>query len=162
MTSVGTTETPDDTDDTPLDIGTDDNTSGNEACEFEPRVIEFAESGKVLPQDVIDCGSLPLGSAAQAYQDMRDCVLTSGSGGLAYYAFVELQGIDSEVWDAYSGSPGFVFAEAKWGYDNYQGDEQVWMTTCTPTPSGDPMCVPGGEFGLCLTCEGEVVQVCPG
>lgn len=158
-TSVGDSTPPGETGS--LDVGTDETTGGAEVCQFEPTVIDFAESGKVLPQDVVDCGSLPLGSEAQAYQETQDCILASSSGGLAYYAFIELQGIDSEVWEAYSGSPGRAFAEARWFYDNYQGGEQLWSTTCTPTPNGDPSCVPGAEIGLCLTCEGESVQVCP-
>ena len=161
MTSVGTTEAPGETGNTKLDVGDDETTGGPQSCEFEPLVIEFAESGKVLPEDVVDCGSVPLGSDAQAYVDIQDCILESSSMSLAYYAFIERESIDSYYWNAYSGSPGLVYAEARWGYDDYFGDQQLWMTPCTIVSNGDPMCTPGPELGLCLTCEGKSMQVCP-
>lgn len=159
VTSIGTSEgtDSDDTEDIRLDVGGETGTDTSPIpteCEFEPLVCAIVEGAKVLPEDVVDCGTVDLGSAGDDYGDMQSCILAASAKQQAYKGFAEVQGIDSEVWIAWGSIVGFVYSEHQWTYDNYQGDETIWMSTCTPVVS-NPDCAPGPKQGLCLTCAEE-------
>lgn len=125
------------------------------ACELEPMVCEVVEGGKVLPEDVVDCGTATVSDDVSVYEAVRDCVLDASQTSAAYKAFVQLQGIDSEVWSAYGAAVGVVYQELLWTYDDHFGNQTIWARTCTPTASSDATCVPGPEEGLCIVCENE-------
>lgn len=163
VTSFGSEGTDtDDTDDIKLDVGGGTGTSTDTddiptECELEPFVCDVVENGKVLPEDVVDCGSVSLDDAADDYGEMQSCILAASAKQQAYKGFAELQGIDSEVWVAWGSIVGFVYSEQQWSYDNDQGVETIWVSTCTPVQS-NPDCAPGPEQGLCLTCSEETEQ----
>lgn len=168
VTSIGTEGTDsDDTEDIRLDVGGETGTDTSPMpteCELEPLVCAIVEGAKVLPEDVVDCGTVDLGSAADDYGDVQSCILAASAKQQAYKGFAEVQGIDSEVWTAWGSIVGFVYSEHQWTYDNYQGDETIWMSNCTPVVSS-PGCAPGPEQGLCLTCSEQTEQpavVCGG
>lgn len=146
-------------DDLPLDVGGGTGTDTSSIpgdCALEPLVCEMVEGAKVPPDQVVDCGSVALGDAKDDYGELRNCILAASEEQQAYKGFVQLQGIDSEVWAAWGSIVGFAYTEHRWFYDNYQGNEMVSMSTCTPVPTEDPDCAPGPQ-GLCLDCaeEGE-------
>ncbi len=155
MTSVGSSGFPDDTGGPLLDVGDGETTGSPSECDLEALVCEMVENGKVLPEDVVDCGSVTLENSAEDYAAMRDCILDASESQLAYKGFAQLQGIDSEVWIAYGSLVGVVYGEHQWTYDNYQGAETIWMSTCPPVPTENPGCEPGPQIGLCLQCNGE-------
>ena len=128
-------------------------------CNLEETVCESAENGKLPPEDVVDCGIANLKDTPEAYAAVRDCVLDSSAGQLGYKAFVQTQGIDSDVWTAYSSVVGFAYQEHTWNYDNYQGMETIWVSSCTPMPAANPGCEPGPALGLCIECLSEQPEV---
>lgn len=123
-------------------------------CDLEEIVCEMVENGKVLPKDVVDCGTVTLQDGAQGYADLHTCIVEASAQQAAYKGFAELQGIDSNVWVAYGSFVGFAYTEHVFHYDGggLAGGEFVDMRQCAPVPLDD--CVPGLS-SLCLFCESE-------
>ncbi len=132
-----------------------------EECNLEEIVCELVENGKVLPEDIVDCGTVLLADGDQAYADLHTCILESSANQVAYKGFAALPGIDSSVWVGYGSLVGFVYGEHVFHYDGggLAGGEFIDRRDCVPVALDD--CVPGGVSNLCLQCDSDdYVSVC--
>lgn len=148
---------------TTSDTTTGDDTTGGELCEIEPAACGFAAQ---LGNQVEDCGVVtPWDDDAAAWQAAHDCAITAAAEQRAFCLVTVLQGIDSDVAQAYAAQEPRSYALATFFFDSDPcggggcGPKLSQSSCDTLTAVADCVVEPGNA---CLSCDGqtESSQIC--
>ena len=138
-----------------------DDADDSSDCSLES-VLDDAETPGTL-----DCGSLTLGDSDAAFQAVSDCVSSAALSKAPFRAIWEIEGIDSELREAYLGHlDAGVFEIVAYHWDSDvtgvgDAEPQAFGTRCLSFTAADEPCDSLRE-DLCFVCApGEVADQCP-
>lgn len=141
--------------------GATSGTTGELVCTLEEQAC--AAAGQLGP--FMDCGAARLDDAVEIWQAAHDCALANAGAQMPFKLIVELQGIDSEVGEAYVGVAARSYALSRFFFD---GDPcggggcgpVVGVQSCATLTAVMGCTVEVGS--VCLGCDGagEATQVC--
>ena len=143
--------------------GSGSTTDGLE-CSLEDQACALAATDP----EAIDCGVLDLDAAADVWQAGHDCALQAATMGKSFKLITFLQGIDSEVAQAYCGFAGEEYVVEVFFFDSDPcggGDcgPKIVRAVCGGSLIESEGCVVAPSE-VCLTCDaqGDVLEVCEG
>ena len=111
-------------DDGPLSEGADDGPMLDVgSCDFETTVCEIADGGKRPP---MDCGFVTLADDVFAWQAAHDCAWSALQTQSAFKVMWQPMALDSLGYSAFVGVVDESYAITYVGYDDYQGDVQLY------------------------------------
>ena len=147
---------------------TDGSSSGESSGTTGELVCTLAEQACAAAGQLgsfIDCGVVTPDDAVEAWQAAHDCALAAAGGQMAFKLIVGLQGIDSDVGEAYVGVTARSYALSKFFFDSDPCGgggcgPVVSVANCTGLTATMECTVEVGN--VCLSCDGagEATQVC--
>ena len=141
--------------------GESSGTTGELVCTLEEQAC--AAAGQLGP--FMDCGAAKLDDAVEVWQAAHDCALANAGAQMPFKLIVELQGIDSEVGEAYVGVAARSYALSRFFFDG----DPCGGGGCGPVVSVQSCATLTATMGctvevgsVCLSCDGagEATQVC--
>lgn len=134
----------------------DGTTTGGELCEIQPAACGFAAQ---LGNDVEDCGVVnPWDDDAAAWQSAHDCAVAAAAEQRSFCLVIVLQGIDSDVAQAYAAQEARSYALTTFFFDSDPcggggcGPKLTQSSCETLTAIDDCVIEPGNA---CLSCDGQ-------
>lgn len=142
---------------------TGDDTTGGELCEIQPAACGFAEQ---LGNDVVDCGVVdPWNHDVAAWQAAHDCALKAVAEERAFCLVTVLQGIDSEVAEAFAAQEARSYAIEAFFFDSDPCGgggcgPALSQASCATLTAIDGCTVEPGN--ACLNCatQGQSTKLC--